>query len=152
MKFFAKLKEGLAKTSGKLGDGITGIFTKRKLDSESTERLEELLIEADIGAKTAAEITAALSKQRFDKDIAPEEVRQFVADEIAKILEPYAVPLLINSKSLITILVVGVNGNGKTTTIGKLANQYKSQGLKVMLAAADTFRACLLYTSDAADE
>jgi fused signal recognition particle receptor len=143
MNFLSRLKAGLTKSSGKISGGITGIFTKRKLDSTSVEELEELLIEADMGAATAAELTAALSKERFDKDISPEEVRTFLAGEVEKILAPFAIPLQIttNNQQPTTILVVGVNGNGKTTTIGKLAHQFKGQGLKVMLAAADTFRA-----------
>ncbi len=140
--WLSRLKKGLGKSSGKLASGITGIFTKAKLDGDSIEQLEELLIEADLGAKTAAELTAALAKQRFDKQIEPHEVRQFLASEIAKQLEPYAKPLIIDPAHKPTvIMMVGVNGNGKTTTIGKLASQFKGQGLKVMMAAADTFRA-----------
>jgi fused signal recognition particle receptor len=143
MSFFAKLKSGLSKSSNKIGDGITGIFTKAKLEPESLEQLEELLIEADMGAATAAELVAALESKRFDKNISPEEVRTFLAEEIAKILAPVAKPLsqLIAHPSLLTILVVGVNGNGKTTTIGKLASKFKSDGKKIMFAAGDTFRA-----------
>jgi len=144
MSILAKLKSGFSKTSGKLTGGIADIFTKAKLDNDSLGALEELLIEADLGAKTAVELTAALADQKFNKDITPQEVRQFLADEIAKILQPLAQPLLLpipNPRSPTTILMVGVNGNGKTTTIGKLAAQFKNQGLKVMLAAADTFRA-----------
>lgn len=140
--FLARLKSGLTKSSGKIGGGIAGIFTKRKLDGSSIEELEELLIEADMGAATAAELTAKLSKERFDKDISAEEVKDFLAAEVEKILAPYAIALTPDiSKKPAVILVVGVNGNGKTTTIGKLAHQFKGQGLKVMLAAADTFRA-----------
>jgi fused signal recognition particle receptor len=141
MNFLFRLKSGLAKTSGKLGGGIGDIFSKRKLDATSIEELEELLIEADMGAAVAAELTAALSKQRFEKDIAPEEVRQFLATEITNILQPFAVPLTIDNHKPTVIMVVGVNGNGKTTTVGKLAYQYKASGLTIMLAAADTFRA-----------
>jgi fused signal recognition particle receptor len=140
--WLSRLKAGLGKTSGKLAGGITGIFTKAKLDSDSVESLEELLIESDLGASVAAELSAALAKQRFDKQIAPDEVRQFLATQIAAILEPYAKPLVLDStRKPSVIMMVGVNGNGKTTTIGKLASQYRQQGLKVMLAAADTFRA-----------
>lgn len=142
MNFLSRLKTGLSKSSGKLSGGITDIFTKRKLDDASIEQLEELLIEADLGAKLAVELTAMLAKQRFEKDIAPEEVRQFLADEIAKILAPLAQPLTLDvTRKPTVILLVGVNGNGKTTTIGKLAAQFKNDGKKVVLAAADTFRA-----------
>ena len=137
-----RLKQGLSKSSGKLTGGITGIFTKSKLDTNAIEALEELLIEADLGAGLAAELTAALAKNRFDKDITPDEVRNFLAEEISKILTPLAKPLALDASHHPTvIMMVGVNGNGKTTTVGKLASQYKAQGHKVMLAAVDTFRA-----------
>lgn len=142
LSWFQRLKQGLSKSSGKLTGGIAGIFTKRKLDAESIEALEELLIEADLGAGLAAELTAALAKNRFDKDIAPEEVRSFLAGEINTILTPLAQPLTLDASHRPTvIMMVGVNGNGKTTTVGKLASQYKAQGKKVILAAVDTFRA-----------
>jgi fused signal recognition particle receptor len=142
MGWLKKLKSGLSKSSGKLTGGIAGIFTKRRLDTASVEELEELLIEADLGANVAMELTAALQKQRFEKSIEPEEVRQFLANEIAGILTPYAKPLeLVRERKPSVIMMVGVNGNGKTTTIGKLAAQFKADGLSVMLAAADTFRA-----------
>ena len=140
--WLTRLKSGLSKSSGKLTGGIAGIFTKRKLDNDSIEALEELLIEADMGATLAAELTQKLAKTRFEKDIAPEEVRSFLATEIAAILTPLQKPLAPDSAHRPTIIMmVGVNGNGKTTTAGKLASQYKQQGLKVMMAAVDTFRA-----------
>ncbi len=142
MSFLARLKSGLSKSSTKVGGGIVDIFTKKKLEAASIEELEELLIEADMGAIVAAKLCGELAKQRFDKDSSPELVREFLAGEIAKILQPVAKPLLItHHQSPITILVVGVNGNGKTTTIGKLASKFKAEGKKVMLAAGDTFRA-----------
>lgn len=142
LSWLQRLKLGLGKSSGKLTGGIAGIFTKRKLDADSLEALEELLIEADLGAGLATELTQALAKNRFDKDIAPEEVRSFLAEEINKILSPLALPLTIDAAHKPTvIMMVGVNGNGKTTTVGKLASQYKQQGHNVMLAAVDTFRA-----------
>ena len=141
MSFLSRLKSGLSKTSSKLGGGITGIFTKRKLDNASLEELEELLIEADLGAPLAHELTSEFAKQRFEKTIEPNEVREFLAGKISSILQPYAIPLATGNQPLTTIIMVGVNGNGKTTTIGKLANQFKNQGKKVMIAAADTFRA-----------
>jgi len=141
MSFLARLKSGLSKTSSKLTDGVVGIFTKRKLDDLSLEQLEELLIETDMGAALAAELCAKLAKERFEKDTSPEEVREFLAREIAAILEPVAKPLSMNAAPPTVLVVVGVNGNGKTTTIGKLAQQYKAEGKRVMIAAADTFRA-----------
>ncbi len=126
----------------KLANGITGIFTRRKLDAEALSALEDLLIEADMGAKTAAELVAALSKHAFEKDISDTEVKQFLAAEIAKLLQPVAKPFVPDaSHKPAVVLVVGVNGSGKTTTIGKLASKYKADGYKVMMAAADTFRA-----------
>ncbi len=140
--WLARLKSGLSKSSSRISDGITGIFTKRKLDQEALDELEELLIQADLGATVAAEMTALLAKDRFNKDIGEDEVRDILASQIADVLKPYAKPLVPDiSKKPYVILMVGVNGNGKTTTIGKLAQQYTRQGKKVMLAAADTFRA-----------
>lgn len=129
------------KLFSRLGDGIAGIFSKAKLDAATLEQLEELLIEADLGAKTAAELCAQLAKEKFDKDISPDDVKRFLAGEIAKILAPLAMPLDPKGEGVCVIMMVGVNGNGKTTTIGKLASQFKARGQKVMLAAADTFRA-----------
>lgn len=140
--WFARLKSGLSKSSTQISSGITGIFTKRKLDDETLEELEELLIAADLGVKTAASITALLAKDRFDKEITPEEVRLAVANEVVKVLTPCALPLQLDaSLKPQVILVCGVNGNGKTTTIGKLAKRYRQEGKKVMIAACDTFRA-----------
>jgi len=140
--WFSRLKEGLAKSSSKLTDGITGIFTKRKLDDEALEELEELLITADLGPATAAKVTAELARTRFGKEITPDEVKASLATEIAKILGPVAQPLVIDPDlKPHVILVVGVNGTGKTTTIGKLARQFRAEGKTVMLAAGDTFRA-----------
>jgi len=142
MSWFARLKSGLSKTSSKLSDGITGIFRKRKIDKETLEELEELLIAADMGASVAARIIAAFSKQKLDKEISAEEIKSTLAGEIAKLLEPAAKPLQIDSGNKPhVILAVGVNGNGKTTTLGKLAANLQKQNYKVMLAACDTFRA-----------
>ncbi|CBS86052.1 signal recognition particle-docking protein FtsY [Azospirillum lipoferum] len=140
--WFAKLKEGLSKSSSKLTDGITSIFTKRKLDDEALEELEELLITADLGPATAAKVTAELARTRFGKEVSPEEVKSTLAAEVAKIVTPVARPLVLDpALKPHVILVVGVNGTGKTTTIGKLARQFKAEGKSVMLAAGDTFRA-----------
>ena len=137
-----RLKSGLSKSTTKLTDGIAGVFNKRKLDDEALEELEEVLITADLGPSTAAKLTASLAATRFDKEVSDEEVRGALADDIGKILEPVATPLDIEpSRKPHVVLVVGVNGSGKTTTIGKLAQHYRAQGLDVMLAAGDTFRA-----------
>ncbi len=140
--WFARLKEGLSKSSSRLTEGITSIFTKRKLDDEALEELEDLLITADLGPVTAAKVTAELARTRFGKEVSPEEVRATLAAEVAKIVGPVAKPLEIDpSLKPHVILVVGVNGTGKTTTIGKLARQFRDEGRSVMLAAGDTFRA-----------
>ena len=138
--WFGRLRQGLSRSSTKLSEGITGIFTKRKLDQATLDELEELLIQADLGAGTAAKLVGAFGKTRFGQEIAPEEVKSALAGEIAKILEPVAQPLTPTEKPSV-VLVVGVNGSGKTTTIGKLAQLYREDGKKVMLAAGDTFRA-----------
>ncbi|NDF13275.1 MAG: signal recognition particle-docking protein FtsY [Proteobacteria bacterium] len=117
------------------------LFTKRKLDDQMLEELEELLIAADLGVTAAAEVTAALAKGRFDKEITSDEVKHAMAGKIAEILKPVAKPIQITKAKPHVILVVGVNGNGKTTTIGKLAEHYRGEGHSVMLAACDTFRA-----------
>ncbi|MDX1736692.1 MAG: signal recognition particle-docking protein FtsY [Alphaproteobacteria bacterium] len=140
--WFSRLKAGLSKSSGKLVSGIADVFTKRKLDDEALEELEDTLIAGDLGPATAAKLTSALAKNRYDKEISDQEVREVLAEEITKILLPVAKPLEINRDNAPhIILVVGVNGSGKTTTIGKLAKHYHDQGLSVMLAAGDTFRA-----------
>jgi fused signal recognition particle receptor len=140
--WFGRLKAGLTRSSAKLGEGIAGIFTKRKLDDAAIEELEELLIAADLGVATAAKLAANLAATRFDKEVAPEEVRRALAEDIAAILEPVAKPLVLDAaRKPHVVLVVGVNGSGKTTTIAKLAWHYRDQGLQVLLAAGDTFRA-----------
>ena len=143
--WLTRLKAGLARSTGKLGDGIAGIFAKRRLDQEALDELEELLISADLGVATAAKLTAELAKGRFDKEVSPEEVRQALADQIAELLEPVARPLVLDGgHKPQVVLVVGVNGSGKTTTIGKLAKQYRDGGARVMIAAGDTFRAAAI--------
>ncbi|HEX9448404.1 MAG TPA: signal recognition particle-docking protein FtsY, partial [Dongiaceae bacterium] len=117
------------------------IFTKRKLDRALLDELEEALIAADLGPATATRLIKALAQDRFDKEIDEQEVREIFAAEIAAILQPVAHPLTLKPLKPHVILVVGVNGSGKTTTIGKLAKQFQAQGKKVMLAAGDTFRA-----------
>ena len=142
VSWLKRLTRGLSKSSAKLTEGISAIFTKRKLDDAVLEELEELLIAADLGVKTSGDLIKHLRKTRFGKDVSDREVREVFAEEIARILEPVAKPLTIDpSRAPHVVLVVGVNGSGKTTTIGKLAQFYREQGLKVMLAAGDTFRA-----------
>jgi fused signal recognition particle receptor len=140
--WFARLRSGLSKSSGKLGEGIAAIFTKRKLDDAMLAQLEEVLLATDMGPVVAAELTETLARQRHDKDVTTEEVKQVLAEEVSRLLSPYTRPLVIDkSRSPHVVLMVGVNGNGKTTTIGKLAEQWRREGYRVMLAAADTFRA-----------
>ncbi len=143
--WFQRLKTGLAKTSAKLTEGITGVFTKRKLDDDTLDELEDLLIQADLGLETTERITSTLRKTRYDKTIAPEEVRQVLAEEVEKVLAPVASPLQVDAAHKPeVILFVGVNGTGKTTTIGKLAARFTAEGKSVMLAAGDTFRAAAI--------
>jgi fused signal recognition particle receptor len=140
-----RLKHGLQRSTFKLSDGITGIFTKRKLDDDVLVELEEVLITADIGPATSGWLVKEFAKNRFGKDISDEEVKQTLAEQITSILLPYAQPLAIDkSKKPFVVLLTGVNGVGKTTTIGKLAQQYRQQGLSVMMAAGDTFRAAAI--------
>lgn len=141
MSWLARLKAGLSKTSTTITQGITGVFTKRKLDAEALEQLETLLIQADVGAGASAKIIAAFGKNRLDKEISEEEIKKALAAEIAVLLQPAAKPFTVGEKKPFVVLVVGVNGNGKTTTIGKLAHWLKGEKHKVMLAAVDTFRA-----------
>lgn len=143
--WWQRLRKGLSRTSGQLTGQISGIFTKRKLDDETLEDLEDVLLQADLGVETAMRITDALSATRYGKDISPAEVQKVMADEITKVLGPVAKPLELDlSHKPHVILVVGVNGTGKTTTIGKLAAKLSSGGLKVTLAAGDTFRAAAI--------
>jgi fused signal recognition particle receptor len=136
-----RLRAGLSRSSSKIGESITGLFTKRKLDKALLDELEEALIAADLGPATAAKLTAALSTERFGKDVTPEETRGIFAAEVTRILAPVAKTLGIADHKPHVVLVVGVNGSGKTTTIGKLAHQFRAAERKVVLAAGDTFRA-----------
>ncbi|MEM1194357.1 MAG: signal recognition particle-docking protein FtsY [Pseudomonadota bacterium] len=143
--FFSRLKQGLSKTSGRLTEGVTAIFTKKKLDDEMLEELENLLISADLGLPAATRLTTALAKEKFDKEVTDEEVRQALADDVAATLRPLAEPLTADASNRPhIILMTGVNGAGKTTTIGKLAAKFKADGKSVMLAAGDTFRAAAI--------
>ena len=140
--WLSRLKQGLSRTTAKLADPITAAFTKRRLDDAAIEELEELLIGADLGVSTAAKITANFARTRFDKEVEADEVRTVLAEEIEKLLEPVAHPFIVNRDlKPHVVLVCGVNGSGKTTSIGKLATRLKGEGLSVMMVAADTFRA-----------
>ena len=143
--FFSRLTEGLAKSSSRLSSGVATIFTKKKLDDDTLEELEELLITADLGVGVASRVVADLARDKFDKEVSDKDVREALASEVEKTLAPLARPLEINpSLKPHVILMVGVNGAGKTTTIGKLSQKFRDDGLSVMLAAGDTFRAAAI--------
>jgi fused signal recognition particle receptor len=143
--WWRRLTEGLSRTSSALTTGITELFTKRKLDSGTLEDLEDILIQADLGLATAARVAKAVGEGRYDKKIEPDEVRAILAREVEEILTPVALPLSIDAtKKPFVMLMVGVNGSGKTTTIGKLAAKFRAEGKSVMLAAGDTFRAAAI--------
>jgi fused signal recognition particle receptor len=143
--WLARLREGLSRTSSRLSDGISGIFSGRKLDAAALEDLEDLLITSDLGVGTAAKLSAELARTRFDKEVSADEIRSALAAQVTAILEPVAKPLKVNpAHRPHIILVTGVNGSGKTTTIGKLAKRLKEDGKSVMLAAGDTFRAAAI--------
>ena len=145
LSWFRRLKDGLAKSSSKLVGDISGVFTAKRLDDASLEELEDILITADLGIETSARLISTLSKAKLGKNVTDEEVRSSFAEEIAEILRPAATPLdIATGRKPHIILMVGVNGSGKTTTIGKLASQFKARGLSVMMAAGDTFRAAAI--------
>src|SRR5690606_18078157 len=140
-----RLASGLKRSSDQLSGGIASVFTKKKLDQSMLDELEDVLIQADFGVDMAQSVTEALRRDRFDRDIAAEDVRALLAAEVEKTLAPIALPLDIESASKpFVILMVGVNGSGKTTTIGKLASLYRAAGKSVVLAAGDTFRAAAI--------
>jgi fused signal recognition particle receptor len=140
MSWLQKLKQGLSKTSNKISEGLTTVFIKKKLDQETLDELEEVLITADLGVHTSKYIINQLAKQKFNKEVSIEEVKADLAKIIEEILSPAAKSFVINNKPQI-ILVCGVNGNGKTTTIGKLAAKFAKDGHTTSLVACDTFRA-----------
>ena len=143
--WFAQLKAGLSRTSSSLSENLASVLTKRKLDEETLDELEEVLIKADLGLGMADRIREALTRGRYDQGLTEDDVRAVLAEEIARVLEPVAKPLTLDeSAKPHVLLVVGVNGTGKTTTIGKLAHQFTRGGKQVMLAAADTFRAAAI--------
>ncbi|TGD96413.1 signal recognition particle-docking protein FtsY [Methylobacterium nonmethylotrophicum] len=143
--WWSRLTGGLRRTSSALSDRVTGLFTKRKLDADTLEELEDALIQADFGLETATRIAEAVGKGRYEKGIAPDEVRAILAAEVERALDPVAEPLVVDTtKKPFVILMIGVNGAGKTTTIGKLTQKFRAQGHSVMLAAGDTFRAAAI--------
>lgn len=140
--FFSRLKQGLSRSTQKLGNNLTSVFTKRRLDDESLEQLEDILISADFGPEVAENVIESFRKTRFGSEVTDQEIKQALAEEISKILKPVAVQFQPNPDlKPHVVLMVGVNGTGKTTTIGKMGQFFTDQGLKVMMVAGDTFRA-----------
>jgi fused signal recognition particle receptor len=145
LSWWRRLSSGLKRTSSSLGAAVADLVTKRKLDRAMLEDIEDVLLRADLGTEVAARISAAVGVGRYDKAISADDVKSVVAAEVEKVLAPVAKPLVIDqTQKPFVILVVGVNGSGKTTTIGKLASKLSSEGRKVMLAAGDTFRAAAI--------
>ena len=140
--WFARLKAGLSRSTAKLTESVVSLLHKRRLDDEALEELEETLITADLGVAASRRIVEGFRRTRFGKEVTDEEVKTALADEIATILEPVAQPMeIIPARAPHVVLVVGVNGTGKTTTIAKLGRHYAEQGLKIGFVAGDTFRA-----------
>lgn len=139
--FWARLKGGLSKSAASLGQNLTALVTHRKLDEETLEELEETLIAADLGPRLAQTVADDLRSSRFGKDVTDEEIRAALAQAVIKILAPLERPFALDAARPHVALVVGVNGAGKTTSIGKIAQAMKTQGHRVMMAAGDTFRA-----------
>lgn len=139
--WFSRLKQGLTKSASALGGQISALFTKRRLDQAAIDELEEMLIKADLGVATAARVTGEIASARFDREVSGEEIRDALAESLVKILSPVEQPLDLSGAGPQVVLVVGVNGVGKTTTIGKIAQRQREAGRKVLLAAGDTFRA-----------
>jgi fused signal recognition particle receptor len=143
--WWTRLSSGLKRTSGSITGAVADLVTKRKLDRAMLEDIEDVLLRADLGTEVASRVAAAVGEGRYDKSVSPEDVQAIVANEVEKVLNAVAQPLVIDErKKPFVILVVGVNGSGKTTTIGKLAAKFASEGRKVMLAAGDTFRAAAI--------
>jgi len=145
LSWYERMRRGFGKTSDRLGDNLTGLLGKAALDEESLEAIEEALIASDLGPSTAARVRARLAGEKFELGVTEAAVRAVVAQELAKILAPVAEPLEIDAfPRPQVILVVGVNGSGKTTTIAKLAHLFLEQDYSVLLAAGDTFRAAAI--------
>jgi fused signal recognition particle receptor len=140
--WLGRLRVGLSRSSARLTEGINTIFARRRLDDAALGELEDLLIASDMGLGVAGEVVEALRRTRFNQEVGPEEVRAALAEEVIRLVERVQRPLRLDpTKKPFAILVIGVNGSGKTTTIGKLAKQYRDAGNSVILAAGDTFRA-----------
>ncbi|AIL12880.1 cell division protein FtsY [Candidatus Paracaedimonas acanthamoebae] len=140
--WLSKLKEGLKRTSNKITEGLESILVKKKLDKEMLEEIEDLLLSTDLGVATTKKLIDILEKNRFNQEVTSVEIKNFLAEEISKSLSSFGSPILIEKTSCPhVVLVVGINGSGKTTTIGKLAHFWRNQGKKVRLVAGDTFRA-----------
>jgi len=145
LSWWRRLSGGLKRTSSSLGAAVADLVTKRKLDRAMLEDIEDVLLRADLGTEVAARIATAVGVGRYDKAITADDVKTVVASEVEQVLAPVAKPLVVDAlKKPFVILVVGVNGSGKTTTIGKLAAKFAAEGRKVMLAAGDTFRAAAI--------
>src|SRR5437764_3032812 len=145
LSWWRRLSSGLKRTSNSLGSAVADLVTKRKLDRAMLDDIEDVLLRADLGTEVAARIATAVGAGRYDKAISADDVKAVVATEVEKVLSPVAKPLVIDvAQKPFVILVVGVNGSGKTTTIGKLAAKFSAEGRKVMLAAGDTFRAAAI--------
>jgi fused signal recognition particle receptor len=142
--WWQRLTGGLKRSAASVGGAIADLVTKRKLDAAMVEEIEDALIRADLGVAVAGRVASAVGAGRYDKAISADEVKQILATEVEKILEPVAKPLTIDGAKPFVILVAGVNGSGKTTTIGKLAAKFRAEGKSVMLAAGDTFRAAAI--------
>jgi len=145
LSWWRRLSGGLKRTSNSLSSAVADLVTKRKLDRAMLEEIEDVLLRADLGTEVAARISEAVGAGRYDKTISADEIKSVVATEVEKVLSPVARPLVIDPARVpFVILVVGVNGSGKTTTIGKLAARFSAEGRTVMLAAGDTFRAAAI--------
>src|SRR5438045_3855106 len=142
--WWQRLSGGLKRTSASIGGAVADLVVKRKLDQAMLDEIEDVLIRADLGVDSAARIAAAVGEGRYDKSITADEVKAVVAAEVEKVLAPVAKPLAMAEARPFVVLVVGVNGSGKTTTIGKLAAKFRAEGRSVMLAAGDTFRAAAI--------
>jgi len=143
--WYERMRQGLRKTSDRLGDNLTGLLTRSSLDEETLDEIEEALVASDLGPRTAAKVRARLAAERFERGVSEAAIREVVAQELEKILAPVAEPLEIDAfPRPQVILVVGVNGSGKTTTIAKLAHLFQEQDYSVLLAAGDTFRAAAI--------